>query len=372
MPYGASSLAISRITVHPTRIPLKSPFKIATMTASEAPNVFVKVETASGLVGWGEASFMQSINGETQGTVAAALQALGPLVLGEDPRETRRLFALCARALPGQAAARCALDTALNDLAAQAAGVPLFRHLGGGKRPLATDMTISAVGPDAAREAAADLAASGYRIIKLKIGTTLEEDRARFEAVKEGAPRAIIRLDANQGYTRLAAHQAFSGGAFEGAEFCEQPLARADLEGMAWLSGFSRVPLMADESVFGASDVAAIHLRQACPLINTKISKAGGVTGALECGEAAAACGLTSMMGGMMETRLGVTASTHAALARGVFQHFDLDAHKDHAIDPIAGGIWHEQGMVELGEVPGLGASPDPAWLSGFESLVIE
>jgi L-alanine-DL-glutamate epimerase-like enolase superfamily enzyme len=92
----------------------------------------------------------------------------------------------------------------------------------------------------------------------------------------------------------------------------------------------------------------------------------------LECGDAAAACGLASMMGGMMETRLGVTASTHAALARGVFQFFDLDAHKDHAIDPIIGGIWHDQGMVETDESVGLGAAPDPSWLAEFDSIVIE
>jgi L-Ala-D/L-Glu epimerase len=368
-----SSLSIIRIEVYPVQFRLKAPFKIATMTAPDAPNVLVKVSAKGGLEGWGEASFMQSINGESQETVVAAIKTLGPHLLGREPRQVRWLSDFMGRLLPGQSAARCALDTALWDLAAQAAGEPLWRFLGGTKRLLETDMTIGAVSVEEAESSAAHWAGQGFRVLKLKIGTGVEDDSARFEAVKRGAAgRARVRLDANQGYSRMEAHRAFVSSVFEGAEFCEQPLARHDLEGMKWLSGFSTVPVMADESLFTPEDAGRLGALACCPLGNIKISKSGGITGGSVASDILAAHGMGAMMGGMMESRIGVTASAHLGSAREVFHHFDLDANKDHLDDPVIGGTTIQEGLVNLPETPGLGAKVDEDFLTAFPRIVVE
>lgn len=78
------------------------------------------------------------------------------------------------------------------------------------------------------------------------------------------------------------------------------------------------------------------------------------------------------MIGGMMESRIGMTAAAHCGSSRGVFRFFDLDANKDHAEDPIIGGLRFQDGRVHLPEAPGLGASPDPAFLRGIPSVVVE
>lgn len=372
----ARSLAIRRVTIHPLDIPLRSPFKIATMTAQSAPNVFVSILTEDGLTGWGEASFMQSINGESQATVSAALKDLAAQLIGRSALNVRARVDELHGFLPGQAAAHCALDSALHDLASQAAGLTLVEWLGGEARPLPTDVTIGAVDPQAAGKRADEIARAGHGAIKIKIGTDLSADVARFEEAVEAARRIddsiTIRLDANQGYSRFQAETAFGGSLFEEAEFVEQPLRRHDIAGLKWLSGFSAVPIMADESVFGPEDMARLAAENACPLANIKISKSGGIARGLAAAEVAQAGGITCMAGGMIESRLGVTATAHMAASRPVFQHFDLDAHMEHADDFIQGGITIVRGDVILPDQPGLGAAPDPSYLARFPSIVVD
>ncbi len=373
---GRPESAIDRIELYPFALPLKNPFKIATMTAYHAPNLLASIVTVGGIRGWGEASLMQSINGETESTVMEAMKHLAQWLMGKDAREPVALAAEMRGLLPGQLSAHCALETALWDCDSQMAGQPLWQRLGGKWSPMLTDMTISAVAPEEAAKRGAEFAGEGFKAIKLKIGTGVDEDTRRYQALRsaldkiDGAIR--IRLDANQGYSRRAAHEAFSGGRFEGAEYCEQPLKRADLEGMAWLSGFSRVPVMADESAFSAEDVMAIVRQNACPMVNLKLTKSGGIYGAIQAATVAEAGGLECMMGGMVESRIGVTAAGHAAASRGVFKYFDLDAHKDHAIDPVIGGMTYQDGYAHLPCSPGLGAQPDPDFLAKISPLVVQ
>lgn len=373
---GRLESAIDRIELYPFALPLKNPFKIATMTAHHAPNLLACITTVGGVKGWGEASIMQSINGETETTVMAAMKHLAEWLIGRDVREPVALAAEMKSLLPGQNCAHCALEIAIWDCDSQIANQPLWQRLGAKWRPLLTDMTISAVSPEAAATRGAELAGEGFKVIKLKIGTGVDEDTLRYQALRAALdkidPEIKIRLDANQGYSRRAAHEAFGGGRFDGAEYCEQPLKRTDLEGMAWLSDFSRVPLMADESAFNAEDVMAIVRTNACPMVNLKLTKSGGIHGALQAAAVAEAGGLECMMGGMVESRIGVTAAGHAAASRGVFKYFDLDAHKDHAIDPVIGGMTYEDGCAHLPCTPGLGAQPDPDYLAKISPIVVQ
>lgn len=361
---GESDMKTVGIDLFPFEVPLVAPFRIATMECAEARGVFVRLRTDVGLVGWGEATPLQAINGETQATCMAALPLLIPVVVGEDPLSIAALVERMEHVLPGHGAAASAIEMALYDLAGKAAGMPLWRMLGGAPRLLATDQTIG-IKPSA--EAVADaerIVSMGHRAIKVKVGSGVNEDvqRVRFIRKAIGAA-ASIRVDANQGFRLEEALSFLKRIAPFDVEFCEQPVRRDDLLGMRCLNANSPVPIMADESLFTPADALHLLREKACSLFNIKLSKARGILRGLEIAAIAEAAKVPCMIGGMIETRLGVTAAAHLGASRPVFHYFDLDAHMGHRTDVIVGGIRIERGEVVLPDSAGLGAEPDPAFL---------
>lgn len=356
-------MEIERIRLFPYSIRRESPFRIATMVSQSVDGVFVSVESG-GLTGWGEAMPFHAINGETQGTCLEALKFLAPHItgrkLGGPGTEANRLKSL----LPTQTTALCALDMAMHDLAAQALGIPLWQLLGGEPRRLPTDLTIGIVDPDTALSKAEAIASAGFRAVKVKLGDGLESDIGRVAAVREGAPESAIRVDANQAYDRETALELLSEIAELGIEFCEQPVRRGDWAGLKWLHDHAPVPVMADESCFSAEDAFSLLRDGCCNLVNVKLCKTAGIAGALEVASVVRNGFGRCMVGGMAETRLGVTASAHVGCSDPAFTFFDLDAHVGHAEDPIDGGIRIEEGEVVLPNGAGLGARPKDGFLS--------
>ena len=352
-------MRIAAVDVFPFSVPLKRPFQIATMTSYAANGVFVAIRTDDGRTGWGEANPLASINGETQGTCLAAVEHLAPWLVGQDPRQAASLSTAMRAVLDSQAAARAALDMALYDLAAQAAGLPLYAYLGGVERDLPTDVTIGIMPPEEAAEQALAIVEDGFQRVKIKLGSGLADDVERVAAVAQSVPESVyLRVDANQGYLRDDALTLLEHLGDVGIEFCEQPVARHDWDGMAYLVGRSPIPIMADESLFSSTDAQHLIQHKACTMMNVKLSKSGGIREGWRIAEVAASAGIPCMMGGMVETRLGVTAAAHLACAHGSFRFFDLDSHMPHAEDPIEGGVTYEGGLCRLPSAPGLGAKP--------------
>lgn len=352
------------VDMFPFEVPLVTPFRIATMECAVARGVFVRLRTDVGLVGWGESTPLQAINGETQATCMAALPLLIPVVVGEDPLSIAVLVERMEHVLPGHGAAASAIEMALYDLAGKAAGMPLWQMLGGAPRLLATDQTI---GIKPLAEAVADaerIVSMGHRAIKVKVGSDVNEDVERVRFIRKSiGTAASIRVDANQGFRLEEALSFLKQIAPFDVEFCEQPVRRDDLLGMRCMNAKSPVPIMADESLFTPADALHLLRERACSLFNIKLSKARGILRGLEIAAIAEAAKVPCMIGGMIETRLGVTAAAHLGASRPIFQHFDLDAHMGHRTDVIVGGIRIERGEVVLPDSAGLGAEPDPTFL---------
>lgn len=217
-----------------------------------------------------------------------------------------RLDSDSARALlqmllpPG--AARNALDCALWDVAAKAAGIPLWQYGGlpSEPRPLVTAFTISLGTADAMEADAARAAANGYHLLKLKL--TGEGDRLRVEAVKAGAPEARLIVDANESWGHLDISDEAAALARLGVEMIEQPVSDGE---DALLAGIkSALPLLADESCHNAADIE--RLASYYDGVNIKLDKAGGLTEAIKIADAANAAGLKIMVGCMLSTSLGI------------------------------------------------------------------
>lgn len=355
---------VTTITAYPFAIPLKTPFKIATMTSTHAEGVFVKVESDCGLTGWGEATPLHSINGETQATVVATLQKLAQFFRGAETDDDTLLLSAPLTLMPGQNAAISALEMAILDIRAQVQNKPLSSLLGSQLvRPLPTDLTIGIKSPEEAGREAAEIAARHIQTIKVKTGLDPQSDFERVDAVRQAAPNVKIRVDANQGYDADTALHALILLAPLDIEFCEQPVPRYDTDGLAYLDLHSPVPVMADESCFGPEDAALLVKLGACELINVKLSKSAGLLRGRMIAELCSQSGIRCMMGGMVETRLGVTAAAHLAASHSAFHFFDLDANDAHAIDPILGGATIQNGLLHLPSSAGLGAEPNPDFL---------
>ncbi len=363
-------LRIEAIDIYRCDIRLTEPMRIATMSSDVAPNVLVCIATNEGIVGWGEASPLHSIVGETQATDLAAARVLRPLLVGENPLEIDALVRSMDRVLPHNTTIRSAFDMALHDIAARAAGLPLYRFLGGKRRPLETDLTIFIGDPDAAGAKALEVLAHGFRIIKTKVGAVPADDLRRLKNIRTAiGDTPGLRIDANQGWSREQAVACLRACAELRIEFCEQPVRAHDLAGLKYVSERAPVPVMADEALFSAADALAIIRADAAPYFNIKLSKSGGIHEALKIARVAEAGGISCMAGCMLESRLGITAAAHFALATDAVVFCDLDAFWEHAEDPIEGGAVIEKGMLILGEEPGLGAAPDPAFVERLERV---
>ena len=214
-------------------------------------------------------------------------------------------------------AARNALDCALVDLEAKETDMPAYALLGlPPPQPLRTAYTLSLDSPEAMGKAASAAAGKGYRLLKLKLAG--RGDLARVKAVRSGAARATLIVDANEAWSFDAFREFVPALAPLGVALIEQPLKASEDEA---LMGFiSPIPLCADESCHTRRDLPRLIGRYSH--INIKLDKAGGLTEAVALSHAARAAGLKLMVGCMVSTSLSMApASVLGALADFV----DLD-----------------------------------------------
>jgi L-alanine-DL-glutamate epimerase-like enolase superfamily enzyme len=200
-------------------------------------------------------------------------------------------------------AARNAVDCALWDLAAKQAGKRVWDLIGlPTPKPEITAYTLSLDTPEAMREQA--MKHAHRPLLKIKLGTP--DDMPRLEAVRAGAPKSKIIVDANEGwsaevYTDLAPHLVGLGVAL-----VEQPLPAADDDA---LIGMDRpVPVCADESCHDTKSLP--HLVGKYDVVNIKLDKTGGLTEALELKRAALAAGYDIMVGCMVGSSLAMAPAT--------------------------------------------------------------
>jgi len=349
---------IIAVRTHRISVPLHTPFVTALRRTTTAESLIVEIVDDDGRSGFGEAPQIWQVTGDSiAGSQSCVDGMLGPLLIGKDPDD---LVARCreiSRAVVENNAAKAAVDVALHDLAARRMGIGLVRLLGGSATTVETDVTLAAGEPADLALAAAKRTGEGFGVLKLKVGTDAAGDLARIRAVREAAPTAQIRLDANQGWTPREAVRVIRGveDADLGIEFVEQPVARWDIDGLAWVSDRVDTPIMADESAFGIRDLTEVIRRRAADLVNVKLTKCGGLHPARTMLELARAHGLGVVVGSMMETHVGLGAAAALVAACGTTAVSDLDAAWWLAESPVEGGITYRGGTIQLPDGPGLG-----------------
>ena len=366
------SNAITRIDVYRLNIPLTEPFIISLETITHAENILVRIQTEDGTTGFGECSPYRRIAGETQDSGMAVAPLLAKTLLGLNPLEMNHCIEAMDLAIAGNRCVKSAFDLALHDLAARLLHIPLYQYLGGrpGKE-LVTDMTVSLGAPEKMAEDAVRFKNQGFKTIKLKLGTGFPIDVARVRAVRGAVGDAItLRVDANQGWDLATAVKVLRGLEPLGVEFCEQPIPHWQSHDLPQLRRMCPIPIMADESLFDHHDAMQLIRMEACDFFNIKLSKAGGIAHSVKIAQIAASAGMTCQVGCFSESRIGMSALAHYALAFSNIRYFDLDAPLMLSADPVEGGILYAPGgHVSVPEGIGIGAVMPEAYLERLEGV---
>ncbi len=363
-PPGTPKHKIKDVEIYAFDIPLVAPFRISIGEMSSANDVLIRIRTDSGLVGIGEACPFPPITGETQATNIAAAKAIRDMLIGKDPLAIDTALRLVGPIVHSNPSMVAAFDMACFDILGQAAGLPLFRLLGGDKSAFESDITTGIDTPDAMAAGAKKHAGMGYRTLKVKIGLDPDQDFERLRAVREAVGDGItLRIDANQGYTVPQAIYALKKFEKLRIQLVEQPVLASDISGLRTVRAESPIPIMADESCFLPADALKLVRAEACDFMNIKIMKAGGILNAIRIAHIADAANMRCMVGCMLETRIALTAAAHVVASQANIVHADLDGNAEHTIDPVVGGMTTKSGIVTMPEKPGLGCDIDPAFL---------
>jgi L-alanine-DL-glutamate epimerase-like enolase superfamily enzyme len=261
----------------------------------------------------------------------------------------------------------------LYDIASKAANQPLYAFLGGAKKEIQTDLTIGISTPEKMAETAIAFVTQGVKIIKIKLGKNGDEDITRVQKIRAAVgPSIKLRIDANQGWDYPTALKTLEAIAPFDIQFCEQPMHKKYDPLLPELKSKVKVPIMADESVFDHYDAERLIKSNSCDFINIKLAKSGGILEAIKIADTAAKYNMPCMLGGMVESRLALTAKVHLAMANNNLQFYDLDTCLlGHLHDPVIEGARYNNYFLELDETPGIGADIDPTYLLGAEKFVI-
>ena len=350
-------MKITFLEAWPKRMALSEPYTIAYETVDHTVNVFMRIETDSGMVGFGCAAPDQAITGETAETVLAAVQ--GPIfssLKGADPLRISLHMEKLKRFIPHQPSALAMVDMTLHDILGKKAGLPLWKLLGGFRNRIKTSVTIGILPPDQTVEMAREWKIKGFRSLKIKGGKDVHSDIERVLKVREMVGKGMeLRFDANQGYSVAESLEFVNKTKTANLELLEQPTPKDQLELLGSVTSGVAIPVMADESLMNLVDAFRLARKDLVDMVNVKLMKVGGILEALHINSVSRAAGLEVMVGCMDESALAIAAGLHFALARPNVAYADLDGHLDLMDDPATGAVILKKGILYATGKSGLG-----------------
>jgi len=327
-----------------TRLKLRHTWT-TTMSSSQFRDTLQVRLSSDGVTGVGEGAPIVRYH-ENAEDGKKAIAAIFPLLQAANPWRFEKTMAEVSRAMPGQFAAKAALDIALMDWVGKKLTVPLYQLLG--LDPADTPITTFSIGidtPETTRQKV--LEAESFPVLKIKVG--LDTDEATIAAVRS-VTKKPLRVDANEGWKdKEEAVRKINWLESQGVEFIEQPMPADMIEETRWVRSRVHLPIIADEAAVNARAIP--KLADAYDGVNVKLDKCGGVQEALRMIYVAKSLGMKTMLGCMVSSSVSVTAAAHLS---PLIDYADLDGNLLIANDPYSGVIV-QKGKLVLPDGPGLG-----------------
>ncbi|HVV03959.1 MAG TPA: dipeptide epimerase [Puia sp.] len=351
-------MKIQRINVSKENLLLTRPYTIAFKTVDAVENGIIEIVADNGMRGYGSFNPSYQVVGEHLEDALALLneENLSTLV-GKELDDIQALCVLVQQTFRHSPTARTGLEIALHDLFAQGKGVPLVRLLGQKILSMPTSITIGIKGVAETVEEAREYIGRGFRILKVKLGISLEEDLERLVRLREVFGYGIgIIIDANQGYDAGQLAKFTAATAELNIGLIEQPLK------VGWENEMRKLPpeirrlVAADESCVTPENALQLAAAPAaCGYFNIKLMKCGGISQAQKIAGTALTHSIDLMWGCNDESIISITAALHTAFSFSHTRFIDLDGSLDLARDVVAGGFILKEGIMSISDKPGLG-----------------
>jgi len=327
------------------RLPLSYQFAVANSKKLYAENVFVEIRHEN-YIGYGEAAPSYFYH-ESASTIQQFFEQI-KADLNADPTKIDSIMGRLEQKVKGNYAAKAAINMALFDLVGKKLTLPLYQILGfKNERSLITSFTIGIDSIDIIEEKVRT--ALNFPVLKVKLGTNY--DYEIIEKIRR-ITNCPLRIDANEGWSKIEAVEKINWLATQNVELVEQPLPADDIEDMKWVRERVYLPVFADESLKTSNDIN--RLIDAFDGINIKLMKCGGISEAMNMVKKARELNLKTMIGCFIESSLGITAAAHIA---SLFDYVDLDGALLLKTDPFR-GVKINNGQFTLPALPGLGVQP--------------
>jgi D-galactarolactone cycloisomerase len=370
----SADLKIAEIKAYPTSFPIppENRVSLGIGTAIKRDAVVVKVTTAGGLVGWGE-----SHHGRAHTAVAKLIETtLRQLVLGMDASDVVGVWARIYKmqlASHGMGAGTClamsGIDLALWDIRGQAAGMPLYKLLGGSRKAVpayAGGVSLGYQDPSKLIEEIAPLISQGYKAIKLRVGDSPKKDLQRIRAVRKAfGDDLTILTDANIGYSVSDTRKVLPEMDELAVGWLEEPFPAHDYHSYQLAAGFGSTPLAAGENHYTRFEFNRVIEDGSITILQPDLSKTGGITEALRIAAMASAYKLPVHPHSSM-TGLNHAASIHFLAAIDNGGYFEADVSKANKFrDDLVSKPYEvdKDGNVWPLEKPGLGLEVNEAFL---------
>jgi L-alanine-DL-glutamate epimerase-like enolase superfamily enzyme len=328
-----------------TRLNLRHTWTTTMSSSGYRDTIHVRL-TRDGVTGVGEGAPIVRYH-ENAEDGKKAIDALKPFLQGVNPWHFEKIMTEVSQQVPGQFAAKAAVDIALLDWVGKKLNLPLYRMFG--LDPADTPITTFSIGidtPEVTRRKVRE--AEAFPVLKIKVG--LDTDEATIAAVRS-ATNKPLRVDANEGWKdKEEAVRKINWLETQGVEFVEQPMPADMIEETRWVRSRVHLPIIADEAAVSASAIP--KLIEAYDGVNVKLDKCGGIQQALRMIYVARSLGMKTMLGCMVSSSISVTAAAHLS---PLVDYADLDGNLLIANDPYR-GVEVRNGKLILADAAGLGA----------------
>lgn len=364
-------MKVTRVEAMVLTCPLEKPIMDATYTLPHRSAVIVRVETDEGLSGIGEAAYF---GGPPEITGMVIEKELQPLLVGEDPLNNEKLWEkMYQRTIKhGRKgviiASMSGIDIALWDIKARAAGLPLYRLLGGCREQVRAYASAGfyAEGKEL-KELAEEMASyveEGFTGVKMKIGRlSAADDVARVRAVREAIGDNVdLLVDGNNAYTSYQAIKI--GRKMEEYDifWFEEPVPTEDMEGSAVVAAALDTPVAAGENEFTRYGFRDLIMHRAVDIGQPDTTWCGGITEAMKIAAMASAWNIICVPHSF-SSAVALVSNLHfsASIPNGLLQEFDRNPNPLRE-DLLREPVWiNRDGYMAPPEKPGLGIELDEA-----------